>query len=89
MHGPDRKVGSALSQLPADRRRVDQKPPGAHPRGAQVHTGGPHGRAQQRHAAAGRSERHADPRDTGLEAGTQSTFYFARYADAHVNNIMY
>lgn len=78
VHGPDWTVGNALSQLPTDRRRVDQKPPGEHPRGAQVHSGSPHDRTQQRHAAAGRSAGLADPRDTRLEAGTQSKFYFTR-----------
>lgn len=79
VHGTNRHVGNALSQLPTDRRRVDQKPFGAHPRSPEVHTGGAHGRTGQWYATARRTERFANKRHSGLETGIQSSFDFPRY----------
>lgn len=68
MPGTDRHAGNALSQLPAHRRGVNQKPFGTHPRGPEVHTGGAHGRFGKRHAATGRFEGIASQRHSRLEA---------------------
>jgi len=69
MHGTNQDVGNALPQLPADRRRIDQKPFRAHPRSTQVHTGSAHGRFGKRYTAVGRFERNASQRNPGFEAG--------------------
>jgi len=69
MHGTNRNVGNALPQLPADRRRIDQKPSRAYPGSPQVHTGSANGRFGQWYAATGRFERDASQRNPGFETG--------------------
>lgn len=79
MHGTNRKVGNALSQLPTDRRRVDQKPFGAHPRSPEVLAGSTHGCLGQRYTIAGRPERIASQRNSGLASRVQLSLRFTRY----------
>jgi len=68
MHGTYQNFGNALPQLPADRRRIDQKPSRAYPRSSQVHTGSAYGRFGKWYPVTGRFERNASQRNPGFEA---------------------